>query len=1269
MKCNIPEITKARRALNEVREEMYHSLESQALRNNDKIFMDKILDPESLGNIRNTRTSDINDAINKLEESLDTASLRDEVDVDLLRGKSRGQFLTEDNVEKALKDGKWEDVVKMISERPDYLGRAMRLTLKNLEAHNDGTKLRVVWLDPKMRNGLHKKILADMEAKGWAGQYDPNNHTVYMHNAHNSHPSELAETFTHEMVHAATAQTINEADNLINILAKDPDQWPNLTERDQQIVLAVHELDDMVVNIQAYMETPEFKKLNRSTQGAIEYATVASPHELVTMMLTDSDVATALKDIPLNEFHTQSLTPERLSIWQNITNKLKKILGAEGIEENAALQYVFQRAELLTDHGYTPASEVEIKNLDILTDLRNAVNEADPKKQQAVLTKVDKMLDYMEMQVETAVHFADEGTVDPVQFKKELDDMRAVKAQIDTLLAPENAAKGNNVPDSWNTFSDTFIESMGDDLAAVVNLYNSTGSKIAQESLGGFTGSVSSRYIQSQVPLAQWAAMNLMEAPMGFGGTVNRKPTAPIVAETWFRQHVAQIDKAWYDMVKAEIDEKGSQWSMLEKAIVSKSNPKTHKTSKKLGQQVIKEMNARQMGKDIQSSAHVKAYADKLTEMNSKLYDLQLEYGIDGITGNNKMNHYVSQVWDNRALRTMAQQFGEATIDKLFYTGLRSRMPSLSEDAAMQAAQVMRKKRMDMTSPMDEADSMSFADVMEELGKSNDQRHKDIIAELKEALKDSDNGGPGYANQRRMHLDVGVEVYSPIGTKVRLIDLLDPDVTSAANKYAKEATGRSALSYTSEGMIKSDKDLDKLMFAIAKQAEERGTFVNTRDLKQVTSHITGAPLKGALSTNARMIRDAVALSGMNGIMESQLAEAGLALVRGNSALMAMSMLKNRMLNKSGLNGKFGINMTPEQMADSNFMDDMMEMTGLYSDFENFSRKNVHYDETKSDGEVSIMDNVIDFMTGGKYRALMQHAQGKYTGYNAVRTMEEQVAMAGFMQDAVKKHMGRGSFTSDARWKDSGMQRNDGKFIFEKYLKDGTIQIDAKGRIIKLNTDKWDKKDYIDLGSALHRHAAQQIQKGFAGEMSPWMSRPDVAFLMQFRSYPILSSEKQLGRHIAMGGDKEAAVSLTLNMISSAMARYLRYSSLALAMPEDKRDAYISKKMDQDLMYDTVLYGGIPGIFMHNIDTMDKLFSRGDTVQQIPAVRWAAKVAEAMTAVPNVVTGDTTARDLRNIQGAAPLGTIGLMNAITQPMHEVVLDDGSTIRTEQNNRSE
>ena len=91
--------------------------------------------------------------------------------------------------------------------------------------------------------------------------------------------------------------------------------------------------------------------------------------------------------------------------------------------------------------------------------------------------------------------------------------------------------------------------------------------------------------------------------------------------------------------------------------------------------------------------------------------------------------------------------------------------------------------------------------------------------------------------------------------------------------------------------------------------------------------------------------------------------------------------------------------------------------------------------------------------------------------------------------------------------------------------------------------------------------------------------------------------------------------------------------------------------------------------MHNIDTMDKLFSRGDTVQQIPAVRWAAKVAEAMTAVPNVVTGDTTARDLRNIQGAAPLGTIGLMNAITQPMHEVVLDDGSTIRTEQNNRSE
>ena len=387
----------------------------------------------------------------------------------------------------------------------------------------------------------------------------------------------------------------------------------------------------------------------------------------------------------------------------------------------------------------------------------------------------------------------------------------------------------------------------------------------------------------------------------------------------------------------------------------------------------------------------------------------------------------------------------------------------------------------------------------------------------------------------------------------------------------------------------------------------------------------------------RRARDAVSLSGMGGLGESQLAEFGYAINRGTSGLVG-AMQKFRVAGANQNKKWRGIELTPGQANDKQFLSELQEASGLFGDMHLIDRRNVHFDAKEADYKG--FSSIVDTATGGKYRPLMQHMQTRFTGYGVIRQFEDQIAMASIIQDIAKHFSGRKAFSTPARLRDLGVPLEEGNWLAKRFAE--TVTYKEDGTVEMLNLNQWSELDKNKLGVITNRYASQQVQKGFVGESSPEMMNPWVSFLMQFKSYPMLAAEKQQARHLKFA-DKEAAMGMVLNSASSGAARAIRYHSMAQSLPDEDREAYLDKKFEKDFAHDTLMYMGGVGMMVNNYDMVTDLASgRGSVADQIPVLNY---LDSYMKAVKGPLDGNLTDRDMRNMQVAAPLGTIAQSNIL------------------------
>jgi len=826
----------------------------------------------------------------------------------------------------------------------------------------------------------------------------------------------------------------------------------------------------------------------------------------------------------------------------------------------------------------------------------------------------------------------------------------------------------NKLDPRWALLSDEYEQSITPEVRKQIHeMYDSFSQRLVKNQFGRLTRSLGSDLISTKVPLAEWQAMNIFELAPGLGGLIDRPATAVIRAEMHMSEILTPALVDYNDLM----DEAGKALGkgILGTGLLKRLNPHSGGDVQMINRMVMREMSARQMGKNIDSPSYIREYTDKLTATNEKLYNIQAQHGIEGITNANKMNHYMRQSWHDGAILNMIDNtnVGRSGLVELFSKSMLSRSKgALSQKDAQTFAEALIDLKLEaMNKPTIDnfalrSDNLTgtmsnLEDVFKRMSDNNKGRDiENVLKWVKEDL----GGKPGYVNKRHVNLDYETTI-TKNGQTVSILDLLDNDVIGQVNRYAKEASGRAALAESSGGRLTSEQSINDLLAATAQQANDMGTHVNIKDLRNAYRQMLGLPYDGQLPMDWRKTRDAVSLAGMNGLGESQLAELGLSINRGLAGMFAMNQLASKTVGR--IKQWRHIELSDSQKQSKALLDELQEHSKLYEDMHILQRQNVHFDAREGLAETSLLQKIVDTGTGGKYRPYMQYLQTRYTGYASVRTMEEQLSMASLMQDAVKiARTGKG-FTSEARMKDLGLDTK----IISKYLKDKTITVDSNGKLQTLNMHRWSKADQNAIGVSLQRHAGQTVQRAFVGEVSPLAANPTVAFMMQFKSYPLLAAEKQMGRNM-MFADKEAAMGITLNAASSAAARAIRYYSLALALPENKRERYLEQKFSNDFGHDTAMYMGIVGMMVNNYDmAQDLVFgNEGNVGDQLPVISWANNALQA-TKIADP-TGEVDERDMANIQRGAPLGTIMYTNMIMGVIRTMM--DTDTDNTYENNRN-
>lgn len=713
--------------------------------------------------------------------------------------------------------------------------------------------------------------------------------------------------------------------------------------------------------------------------------------------------------------------------------------------------------------------------------------------------------------------------------------------------------------------------------AAIKAQYNdSLIQKVARHQFGSMTESLATKMLKSQVPGAQMFAMVILESPAGYGGAFTRPATASIRSEILHLGSIYKVNKAYSDMLdQYAID---MNWGKYKRQMMQDGHSRTHKEIQDINIDIMLHINDLKLGRE----SHAKPQIQKFAMIQKAEYDRIHEMGIgkvSGITKKNQIKHYDQQVYNDPVLLALGKS--PEDMDKLidlFRIGMVN--GGMEDDVAQFVSTALMQQKMNAmhrtsaryTTPFGEEDipggMPKLKDLVEQM-RLNEVRDSDIkrfVDQFNEGL-DAADALPGYAHNRlNIDLSASREV---AGVKTRIIDLMEQDSPGKFDRYSKEANARIAIAEEMP-LLNSDQAIEDYFFNVGKQAQLMGTSVDTKAMRNSLNIMMGRQPEGALPIDVRKIRDLVALAGMGGLGESQLAETGMAMARGVAAMVGFAQMRSG--RKGAKNMLKGVELTPEQLGDKAFLDELAELTGIFQQSYRFDRYNVHFDQ--KDMDFGATSKVIDIATGGKHRNAMKAAQTRFTGYGAIRSMQEQVANASMIQDIARSYKGGKAFTSPARFKDLGVDiENMDNVFFRNFREHADWSPD--GNIRSLNIQKWSPADRSEAGILLARHTGQVVQRGFVGEMSPLMDNPWVAFMMQFRSYPILAAEKQQGRHMKFA-DKEAATGIFLNTVSSAGARIVRYAALAAAVSSDRREEYFKNKMD-DLGHDTFAYMGIAGM--------------------------------------------------------------------------------------------
>lgn len=618
------------------------------------------------------------------------------------------------------------------------------------------------------------------------------------------------------------------------------------------------------------------------------------------------------------------------------------------------------------------------------------------------------------------------------------------------------------------------------------------------------TEDLGTKFQNGKLTSLEYVGSRITEIGRGYGGAIRREATGGIIRDGTYKESMLQIAPGYVRAMDAYALARGK--NAVGRMNAQQKSGADSKIVKQFNRDVFLIQEYRRQGKELPGNLD-KSVLDFVGEWNKYMdynHNKLVEAKIGGFKKDRKIDNYIPHIWKSGNLLSAINKHGEDKIEELFTRAYQSSSTN-------------------GVNPTDQAKARELAKRQIEWIK--DQGGENPIDQF---LPVSDSRA-----KKRLDLDTTMEFEG-----VSILDLLEDEVISIATKYSNRMAGWVGLSKSTDGMLTSQLDLDSLKNNIIQEGKDKQ--ISTEKYEQYYDDLMdlmfGRPTRGGLNQELRQLKDLTALTRMGGLGTAQLIETGQVITRSVLSTFSSEPVVRKVIKMTG------------QVEDEKaLIREIQSISNVTNDIEWLDRQSVHLDQAelaKVNKARQLSLWVADKATFGSHKAPAGRLLGKTSVYNAARRAQSRVAQASFVID-VSKHFQSGTGKmGNARMADVGLTDANGIDVDLQDVFKNIVEYGDDGLPTKLNVDKWPVAAREKFQYALLRDEAQQVQRTQVGELPPWMNRPMMALIFQFRQMPIVANNKQLGRSLAFA-DKEAVTAVMLNAAMSGLVRYSKFAALGL----------------------------------------------------------------------------------------------------------------------------
>lgn len=749
--------------------------------------------------------------------------------------------------------------------------------------------------------------------------------------------------------------------------------------------------------------------------------------------------------------------------------------------------------------------------------------------------------------------------------------------------------------------------------------------------------------LRSKHPVARMITGTLLENTTGASG---RRSSAAIDKAMFERVYLGDIEymPKLYRMYRQQHGGNG----------IKDAFGKSH-TYKQFNEELTRYRTLAQRGQvPTDANQYVKAASDMLDNMYNRVRRDMIDTSAPGhqalpsdSTGyfNRRLRPEVMQNLSNSQMRALRgeyqRQLNELWTDPELAAKVASQIMEHGRIAAAGGVEVPANVYSPAAAPM-------LRNALESVGRGN---LKLTQPEIEAAMHRVKTGGPSFT-KKRLELDMLSEIRDPeTGSTFALMDLYSIDQQDLALRYARRASGEVALSKYG---VMGEEGLDILRDSLTvgrdgQRMSGKELDDSLRAFDQIAAEFLGRPFGTSqwfrAVDNLRLLTASSRLGGMAITQFGEYANAvpELGAARTFDAIKSMPRIINEVRNQK-----------PNTLTDS------IELVGgeLGTDYKvNFPFQNI--DDNFAQGReamgtftklVRSTSNAVPYMNGWNY---VQAAQ--------VRGMAEQIlhkTMRAVRDETVN---GKPRQKGDAltMLEDMGIRKELRDAL--RADMDKVAKFDSKGRLTEFDILQMsDPAMAREMAQAVNRGAKQIIQGTYIGETGYWAHNDLLKILTQFRSFSIVSMEKQWARQAALKGGIKAFAYL---MGAASFAIPLQLARIAAgSIGRDDPDEYITEQIQPMVLGRAVLnYASMTGLLSDALDvgaatlgmfegltgidsglemTGVRGISDGDVGAVIPALGYANSTLRAVT------SGDPASL-LRSLPGGNVPWLVPLVNGINR----------------------